>query len=145
MFVLWIDEILLHLRSPGMLIPPANTNQPWFPMVSKRCRISSIHRIGVDFVLRGIPQTGIGAEENRDPESRKLFDEWESRMNFNAGLMKKGFGVPIFVGISSLGGSHRPFKSDGVASFIRGQRQLHPLPPGHSGRQGAPGKPQKAT
>ena len=43
--ILWMDEILHQLRHPGMFFPlqtPANNG---FPIVSKWCRISSIHSI----------------------------------------------------------------------------------------------------
>ena len=39
--ILWMDETLHHLRNPGMIRFPVNTNKPWFPLVSKRCKISS--------------------------------------------------------------------------------------------------------
>ena len=39
-----MDEILHHLRNPGMNDSPVNTNAQWLPMASKWCeRISSIH------------------------------------------------------------------------------------------------------
>ena len=43
--ILWMDEILHHLRNLGMNDSPVNTNKQWLPMVSKWCRILSIHSI----------------------------------------------------------------------------------------------------
>ena len=47
--ILWMDEMLHHPRSPGLVIPPANFNkrwfQPWFQSGAKW--ISSIHSIVV--------------------------------------------------------------------------------------------------
>ena len=37
-----MDEILHRLRNPGKMIP-LKVPKHWFPMVSKWCRISSIH------------------------------------------------------------------------------------------------------
>ena len=48
MTILWMvaKSILHHLRNPGMIrFPNANTNNQWFPMVAKWCRISSTHSI----------------------------------------------------------------------------------------------------
>ena len=41
----WTKSISHHPRNPRMMTPPANTNKQWFPMVSKWCRILSIHSI----------------------------------------------------------------------------------------------------
>ena len=45
--ILWMDEILRHLRNPAMMIPPVNTNKPWFSMVSRWCRTQ------IGWMLRG--------------------------------------------------------------------------------------------
>ena len=44
--LLWLDEILHHLKQSGNADSPENTHKQWFPIVSKWCeRISSIHGI----------------------------------------------------------------------------------------------------
>ena len=40
--ILWMDDMLHHLRNPGMNDSPINSSAQWLPMVSTWCRISSI-------------------------------------------------------------------------------------------------------
>ena len=42
--MLWMDEVLHHLRNPGMMIP---RKYPHNFLVSKWCKISSMHSIGI--------------------------------------------------------------------------------------------------
>ena len=46
-----MDEILHHLRNRDS---PVNANKQWFPMVSKWCRISSIHSIDLNYCSKGM-------------------------------------------------------------------------------------------
>ena len=55
LMILWMDEILHHLRNPEILDSLVNTNQQRFPMVSKWCRISSIYSRGVSLGVMGFP------------------------------------------------------------------------------------------
>ena len=49
-----MNELLHHQRNPGMMIP-LSTNQQWFGMVCKWCRISSIQWFGI--LLVPVPST----------------------------------------------------------------------------------------
>ena len=44
--ILCLNEILHQPRGPRGMIPPLNTNEPWFPLVSKWCEMDLVHSMG---------------------------------------------------------------------------------------------------
>ena len=61
-----MDEILHHLRNPGIMIPPENTNQQWFVMVSRWCRILSIRSMNKSDLLLASAARAAGKNDEFD-------------------------------------------------------------------------------
>ena len=75
-----MDEILHHLRNPGMMLPlylPTNND---FSMVSKWCRISSIHSSDKLLSTR--------REMNKGMQKGRPFEEVPNKTRFEAPLQK---------------------------------------------------------
>ena len=73
----WMDKVLHHLRIPGMMIPPANTNKPWFqPWFLRWCEMDVVHPQYVSLTAEtcpGAPRAAAGRSDMREGwlESRR--------------------------------------------------------------------------